>query len=69
MIWMQYFAMIYLVFENPTLGLIASNAIVTIVVKKFLMMLIYILGNTLDEIVFPDQSHTQYLGQIIQHIP
>ena len=32
------------------------------------MLLIYILGTPLDEMVFPDQSHTQYLGQIIQHI-
>ena len=71
MIAMQYFAMICIAFENLTLCpnlLIAPNAIPTLLVKTFLMLLIYILGTPLDEIVFPDQSHTQYLGQTIPHI-
>ena len=36
------------------------------------MLLIYIIGTPLDEVDFPDQSHTQHLGHshlwIFQHV-
>ena len=51
--------------------LITFSAIATIVLKKFLMLLIYILGKPLDEMAIPDQSDTQQLGHshlwIFQH--
>ena len=56
MISVQYFAMIYIVS-------VASDAIAIIVLKKFLIRLIYILGTPLYAVAFPDQSHTHYLGQ------
>ena len=49
----------------------ASSATTNIVVKKFLVLLIYILGKPLDEMAFSDQSHTEHLGHshpwIFQH--
>ena len=42
--------------------LVASSATANIVVKKFLVLLIYILGKPLDEMAFSDQSHTEHLG-------
>ena len=53
---MEYFAIIYLAFENITLVLISPSGIATIVVKKILMMLIYILGKPLDGMTCPDQT-------------
>ena len=51
--------------------LISPSGIATIVVKKFFMMLIYILGKPLDWMACPDQSQTQHLGHshlwIFQH--
>ena len=71
MISIQYFAMIYLAFANSPLVLIASSATANIVEKKFLVLLIYILGKPLDEMAFSDQSHTEHLGHshlwIFQH--
>ena len=69
---MQYFAMRYFAFENITLGLNSIYGIATTVVRKFLMLLIYILGTPLVEMAFTDQSHTQHLDHshlwIFQHV-
>ena len=36
--------------------------------EKILMMVLHISGTRLDESVFHDQLHTQYLGQTIPHM-
>ena len=68
---MQYFAMIYLAFENLTLSLNSIQRHSQYCGKKFLVLLIYILGKPLDEMAFSDQSHTEHLGHshlwIFQH--
>ena len=60
MISIQYIAIIYIAFEKLTLGLYASEATATIVVKNILRQADLDLKEIIGEMVFSDQS--QYLG-------